>query len=267
MNFPVETGVETVNIHWRSTHPHVCPQARMWTLWIPASIVAVRLLFPESRVDVAVDDLYRTVPARPEGRPWVGLCMVASLDGTTEVDGRSGALGNRTDIEVLRSLRSRADVVIVGSRTAHIERYRAPSKRGQRVGVVTSTGDVDLSLPLFESGAGFLITTAHAPTHGLHAIRSSGSTVDLAHALAQLDADIVHAEGGPTLNAALLEADLVDELNLTVAPHLVGGAGQRLTSTGSTELMRSMHLVHVATDDSYLFLRYVRATQAGSSTR
>ena len=35
-------------------------------------------------------------PSRPD-RPWVGLCMIASLDGTTVVDGRSGALGNATD--------------------------------------------------------------------------------------------------------------------------------------------------------------------------
>jgi len=239
----------------------------MWTLWIPASIDHVRLLFPEPRVDVEVDDLYRALPARTGKHPWVGLCMVASLDGTTEVNGRSGALGNRTDSEVLRALRSRADVVIVGSRTAHIERYRAPSKTGQRVGVVTSTGDIDLSLPLFTSGAGFLITTADAPTHGLHAIRSHGPSVDLAEAIAQLDADVVHAEGGPTLNAALLEADLVDELNLTVAPHLVGGSGQRLVGLTTAESLRSMDLVHVATDDSYLFLRYARAAQAGSTTR
>lgn len=236
-------------------------------LWIPASINLVRLLFPEPRVDIGVDELYRTVPPRGTGRPWVGLCMVSSLDGTTEIEGRSGALGNSTDIEVLRALRQRADVVIVGSRTAHTEQYRAPSKPGQRVGVVTATGNVDLSLPLFVSGAGFLITTARAQTHGLDAIRSGDENVDLHSAFLQLAADVVHVEGGPTLNAALLQSDLVDELNLTVSPHLVGGTGQRVVAPATAEQLRSMQLVHVATDDSFLFLRYARCAQAGSSTR
>jgi riboflavin biosynthesis pyrimidine reductase len=40
----------------------------------------------------------------------------------------------------------------------------------------------------------------------------------------------VLCEGGPTLNAALLEAGLVDELFLTVAPRLVGGPAGRIVS-------------------------------------
>jgi hypothetical protein len=193
--------------------------------------------------------------------------MVASIDGATALAGTSGGLGSPVDTSVLAALRASADVIIVGSTTAHAERYRAPRKTGQRIGVVTASGNIDVTLPLFESGAGFLITTAEAPAHGLDVIRSDNDAVDLAGALARLDAGVVHAEGGPTLNAALLALDLVDEVNLTIAPHLVGGSGLRLAAPTHIEALRRMQLAHLCTHDDYLFARYVRADQPGSTTR
>jgi len=223
----------------------------------------VQRLIPEPALEVDVSAWYASLPRhRHPHRPWVELCMVASIDGATAVRGTSGALGSPTDAAVLRALRASADVIIVGSTTAHAERYGPPRKPGQRIGVVTKTGQIDTALPLFASGAGFLITTADAPTHGLPALRSDHGEVDLADALSRLDADVVHAEGGPTLNAALLEADLVDEVNLTVAPHLVGGNGHRLTAPTGAEALRRMELAHVCTDEGFLFLRYVRSIAA-----
>lgn len=271
MNFPVESGRLAVDNRRISTEP-----CRLYTGSSTAfvadpvdrgSIVGVYRLTPGPALEIDVAEWYATLP-RPSthGRPWVELCMVASIDGTTAIDGTSGGLGNPTDAAVLRALRASADVVIVGSTTAHAERYGAPRKPGQRIGVVTRTGNIDPELPLFASGSGFLITTASAPSHGLPAIRSDHDDVDLADALTRLDASVVHAEGGPTLNAALLEADLVDEVNLTVAPHLVGGSGHRLAAPSSSETLRRMELAHVCTDNDFLFLRYVRAGQRGSRT-
>lgn len=271
MNFPVESGELMVDNRRIST---VC-----WLLYTGSStdsvadsvdrgsINAVLRLSPGPVLEIDVAEWYSALP-RPitDGRPWVELCMVASIDGTTTISGTSRELGNPADAAVLRALRASADVVIVGSTTAHAERYGAPRKPGQRVGVVTRSGNIDPKLPLFVSGAGFLITTASAPGHGLPAIRSDHDDVDLADALTRLDASVVHAEGGPTLNAALLEADLVDEVNLTVAPHLVGGSGHRLTAPSSAETLRRMELAHVCTDNDFLFLRYVRTAQRGSRT-
>jgi riboflavin biosynthesis pyrimidine reductase len=57
---------------------------------------------------------------------------------------------------------------------------------------------------------------------------SDARSVDLAWMLQQLRRDYgvrtVACEGGATLFRALLEQDLVDQLNLTVAPWLFGGA-------------------------------------------
>ena len=220
--------------------------------------LGVRRLLPTPQLDVDVRDVYRELDrGRPVGRPWVEICMVASVDGSTAVEGRSGALGHPTDSAVLRELRAQADLVIVGSTTAHLERYGAPSKPGQRVGVVTRSGNVDPGLDVFRSGAGFLITTESAPTHGLDAVRAGIDHVDLCAALEQLEAHVVHAEGGPVLNAALLDAGVVDELNVTISPTVIGGSSRRLID-GGAEVVRRYTLAHLYEDDGFLFARYVR---------
>jgi riboflavin biosynthesis pyrimidine reductase len=75
--------------------------------------------------------------------------------------------------------------------------------------------------------------------------------------VAGLDATFVQAEGGPALNGALAEADLIDELNLTISPHVTGGDGPRLTQ-GAHDLRRAMRLAHVLEEDGFLFTRWVR---------
>lgn len=239
----------------------------MELLWTTASITTMRRLHPTPGV---IDDLIGYLAAmhrpRPAGRPWVEVCMVASIDGATAVGGRSGGLSHPSDVAMLSALRACADVIIVGSRTAHAENYGPPRRDGQRIGVVTNTGDVDASLPLFRSGAGFLITTTSAPPTDFDCIRAGRDRVDLHAALAQLDAAVVHAEGGPTLNAALVESDLVDEVNLTVSPALVTGGAPRLT-TGTVERLQRMRLAHVLESEHFLFVRYERSDQDGSRTR
>ena len=48
----------------------------------------------------------------------------------------------------------------------------------------------------------------------------------------------VQSEGGPHLNGALLDADCVDELDLTISPVLCGGTGPRLTVGAAPTLTR-----------------------------
>ncbi len=202
-------------------------------------------------------EAYDVERPKPPGRPWVGLCMVASLDGSTVVEGRSGALSSPADVEVLQTLRSLADVIIVGAGTVRAEGYGPPRKPGQRVGVVTRTGRVDVSTPLFTSGAGFLILPEDADDVSVDAVRAGVQRLDLQRAMEQIDASFVQAEGGAHLNAALAEADLIDELNLTVSPVLSGGDGPRVMN-GAMPLVRTMSLAHLLTEDDFLFTRYVR---------
>ncbi len=191
--------------------------------------------------------------------------MVASLDGSVVVNGASGALGNPTDQQVLATLRGLADVIIVGAGTVRAEGYGPPKKAGQRIGVVTNSGAVDLGTELFRSGAGFLIApeSASVDERLVDVIRAGETSLDLEAALALIpdlipNAVFAHAEGGPGLNASLLGAGLLDELNLTISPRLVGGGGARLT-VGAPATDQPMELAHLlADDDGFIFSRWVR---------
>ncbi|MGZ4791904.1 MAG: dihydrofolate reductase family protein [Ilumatobacteraceae bacterium] len=218
----------------------------------------MRRLFDHPTDHVTVREAYDVERPRPTDRPWLGLCMVSSIDGSTVLDSNSRGLSSKADQEVLLTLRGLADVLIVGAATVRIEGYGPPRKPGQRVGVVSRKGNVDSTSALFTSGAGFLILPDDAPSTPIDSVRAGRGEVDLAAALAQLDADFVQAEGGALLNGALAAADLIDELNLTLSPMLAGGTGPRVTS-GPTQLATRMRLVHVLEDDGYLFTRYLRA--------
>ena len=218
----------------------------------------MRRLFEDPTDHVTVREAYDVERPRPDGRPWLGVCMVASIDGSTVVDSNSRSLSSNTDQEVLLTLRDLADVLIVGAATVRIEGYGPPRKRGQRVGVVSRRGDVDASSPLFTSGAGFLILPEDAPPTSIDAVRAGIGEVDFARAFGQLDANFVQAEGGALLNGALSAADVIDELNLTISPQLAGGDGPRVTS-GAAQVSRKMRLAHVLEDDGFLFTRYLRA--------
>lgn len=175
-------------------------------------------------------------------RPWVAMCMVSGIDGSTVVDGTSRALSSDADRTVLVALRHCADTVLVGAGTVRDEGYGVPSKPGQRVAVVSASGRLDLSAPLFTSGAGFIVDPS-----------KSG----LFSSVAALPGSLVQLEGGATLNAAMINDDLVDEINLTLSPNVTGGDGPRLTH-GAREVLHRFDLHHVLEDDGFLFLRYLR---------
>lgn len=210
----------------------------------------------------AAYDVDRTPPA---GRPWVGLCMVASLDGSVSIEGTSGGLGNANDLDVLLTLRDLSDITLVGARTVRGEGYGPPRRPGKRIGVVTNSGRVDLDTALFTSGAGFLIApeAAAVDQSRVQVLVAGEFEVDLPGAIRRLGEVVtsvryVHAEGGPMLNGALLEHDLIDELDLSISPRLVGGQGPRLTSA-APEIERRFELAHLlADDDGFVFSRWVR---------
>lgn len=225
----------------------------------------LRRVHPAPHEPTTVAEAY-SVDRTPHGhRPWVGLCMVSSLDGTVSVEGTSSGLGNPNDLDVLLTLRSITDVIVVGAGTVRGEGYGPPRKEGQRIGVVTNRGSVDLDDELFTSGAGFVIApeSAQVDERRVEVLRVGTDSVDLAAAIERLHEVVpgvryVQTEGGPTLNAALLEADLIDELDLTIASRLSGGTGPRLTS-GADEIDRRFDVAHLLVDDDgFVFGRWVR---------
>ena len=184
--------------------------------------------------------------------------MVSGLDGSTVVDRNSRGLSNPTDQELLLTLRSFADVILVGAATVRAEGYGPPRLPGQRIAVVSRTGDFDFGSPLFTSGKVLLLLPENAPPVPVPSLRAGNGQIDIAAALTHLDAQVVQAEGGATLNGLLAAADCIDELNLSISPQINGGDGQRVTS-GAPALAHRMRLAHVLEDDGFLFTRYLRA--------
>ncbi len=229
-------------------------------------IVPVRRLHPEPSDDVTIENAYAAPLGSPADRSWVGLSMIASIDGSTVVDGDSGGLSSENDAAVLHRLRALADVIVVGAGTVRGEGYGPPSKQDQRIGVVTGSGTLDLATDLFRSGSGFVITTIDADFEipsGVDVVRAGAGTIDLRAAFARLP-DVcpaprfVQAEGGAALNGALLDADLIDEINVTTSPLTVGGDGPRLAS-GADDHAHRYELAQLLVDErSFVFARWRR---------
>jgi riboflavin biosynthesis pyrimidine reductase len=223
----------------------------------------------------------------PHDRPWVMVNMIASIDGATAVDGLSGGLGGPADKEVFRAVRSVPDVILVAAGTVRAEGYGPPRPsdaiqqrrraRGQqaapRLAIVTRSLDLDPEAPLFRDVATaarpLILTTADAAATAPAALRAVAdvraagtSSVDLTTSLRQLRAEglasVVLCEGGPSLNGALVEQGLVDELCISVSPLLVGGSSPRLAH-GTTSVPARFALTRVLEDDGMLFLRYGRS--------
>src|SRR5207247_8555050 len=69
----------------------------------------------------------------------------------------------------------------------------------------------------------------------------------------------VECEGGPTLFRSLLEADLIDQLNLTIAPYMFGGAtAPTMTGLSKKFLTASVKcsLIKMHTIENECFLTY-----------
>ena len=226
-------------------------------------------LLPQPFEPVTVASAYAMPRVPLTDRPWISLSMVTSVDGSVSVDGASGALGNPNDLDVLLTLRRLSDVVIVGAGTVRGEGYGPPKQRDKRIGVVTNSGNVDLDSDLFTSGAGFVITndSADVDEDRVDVVRAGADELDITLAVTRLHTVVpgvrwVQAEGGPGFNGSLIDADIVDEIDVNFSPHIVGGDGPRLI-TGAGELLRDYQLDQLlADDDGFLFARYLRRRTA-----
>jgi riboflavin biosynthesis pyrimidine reductase len=219
----------------------------------------VRRLFPDAVDGVDPTAEYADARRLRHGdRPWVLVNMIASLDGAVAINERSGGLGGPADRRVFRTLRDLADLVLVGAGTVRAEKYGPPTKPGQRIAVVTRSADLDWSSSLFTGGAALVVTTEDAPAVPVDSVRAGHDSVDLAAALAQLDAGVVLCEGGPSLNGDLVTAGLVDEWCLTLSPQLVGGEAGR-AARSPTARPTGFEVVRVLEEAGFLFARAVRA--------
>lgn len=190
------------------------------------------------------------VSRHTRGRPYVRLKMAASLDGRTAMaDGESRWITGPAARRDVQDLRARSSAVLTGVGTVLADdprltvrealprdggpvrqplrvvldrRLRTPARAkllrapGDTL-VVTRVGDGAAHRALLEAGAEILSLTGR------------GEELDeLMHALAERGMNEVLVEAGATLAGALLEAALVDEIVLYIAPVLLGDAARGL---------------------------------------
>jgi riboflavin biosynthesis pyrimidine reductase len=225
--------------------------------------------------------------AYPGGdRPWVRANFVSSLDGAAQgPDQKSGSLSGAADQLVFALLRTLSDAVIAGANTTRVEGYqpvrphevdgRLRSALGlapvPAIAVVSRSLDLDPELLRGGDSPTLVVTTASAPAsvrerleRSLPVIVAGSESVDLAVAveeLAGLGYTRLLCEGGPSLMRALVAADALDELCLTIAPLLVAGGGLRITQGDSIRPPRGMQLRHLLESDSVLFARYTKGSE------
>ncbi|MFJ6140543.1 pyrimidine reductase family protein [Kitasatospora sp. NPDC092286] len=246
---------------------------------------------PAEQLEVRLAEIYR-YPAEAAQRTWLRACMVASVDGASSVDGRSGGLSTPVDAALLGVLRALADVVLVGAGTACSEGYgpadvhpvlsglraQAGQELAPAIAVVSARlQHLDpqsplLTLPPASPGARtVVITTESAPKAAVRAVEAAADVVIAGAEYVDLDIAVqalagrgwhrILCEGGPQLLGRVQAEGLLDELCLTVAPLLVGGGAPRITN-GPAVVDQPMCLASLLADDGFLFARYMRHSSA-----
>lgn len=219
-------------------------------------------------------------------RPFVYTTFAMTTDGkvTTKNFGPVDFTSREDKLHLFRQ-RARADAVLIGHTSLERDNVRLglPAelqelrvKRGHsrcplRV-IVSNKGRIDDQLKIFQSNVSpvIIFSTTRMPRKNREALKRKATLhltdakhLDLAVMLetlrTQYNVRTLACEGGPTLFRALLKRDLVDQLNLTIAPYMFGGAkAPTLTGLSKKFLPASVHcsLIDMRTIGGECFLTY-----------
>jgi 5-amino-6-(5-phosphoribosylamino)uracil reductase len=214
--------------------------------------LTLRRILPDHRETTPFDATtgFEFAALAPPERPYIALNMVATADGAASLGGRTRELSDPTDRAIFHGLRTQVDCVMVGA------------------GIVSGRLALPADLPMLAdtesrvvvmTGSDGDITGAAAKVDYLRA--SGGDELLLAPLVARLRAEhgvrSVLCEGGPHLNRSLLAERLVDEVFLTLAPKLVGGAPDTTIVAGAPpDEPLELELVSVHESAGGLYLRY-----------
>ncbi|HET6656063.1 MAG TPA: bifunctional diaminohydroxyphosphoribosylaminopyrimidine deaminase/5-amino-6-(5-phosphoribosylamino)uracil reductase RibD, partial [Gammaproteobacteria bacterium] len=179
------------------------------------------------------------------GLPFVRLKIAASLDGRTALaSGESQWITGPAARADGHRLRARSSAVMVGIGTALADDPRltardtgfAVERQPLRV-VLDGDGRLPAAARLLNDGGQTLVfsatdsaaATMNAAAANIERVGRRGDHLDLEavlRRLAELECNEVLVEAGAKLNGALLEAGLVDEIVVYLAPTLLGDAGR-----------------------------------------
>jgi riboflavin-specific deaminase-like protein len=223
--------------------------------------------------------------------PYVIANMVSTADGRATLSGRTEQISSEADRELFLTLRTQVDAVMAGPGTIGLEGYgpilRSEERRTRRrdLGLdpsplaVTASRSMELPVqaPLFQDPGSRIVVLTNsdrdAPEVPAEVMveRIPGEDLDLVAGLTLLrqrhGVRSLLVEGGPTLLASFVAAGALNELFLTLAPKLVGGAGEiGILEGAAPSVPLELELRSVLKEEGFLFLRYrTRAVGARSS--
>src|SRR5437868_2284853 len=235
----------------------------------------------------------RSVRSHSRNRPFVIATFAITADGkvTTKNFGPVDFTSREDKLHLFRQ-RALADAVLIGHTSlerdnvrlglpADLQKLRIKSGQSRspmRV-IISNKGRIDEQLKIFQYDISPIIvfSTKRMPQKNQKALQTKATLhltdakhVDLAVMLEtlrnQYNVGTLACEGGPTLFRALLEEDLIDQLNLTIAPHMFGGAtAPTLTGLNNKFLPASVQcsLINMRTIENECFLIYRIKHQRG----
>lgn len=216
--------------------------------------------------------------------PEVAVNFALTWDGRVTTRNRTRAdFSSPRDKHRLLEIRASADAVMAGRGTLETEQMRMgipdPALHAERIRkglpaeplrvVVSGSGKIDPDAPIFQSGAQpILFSTQSMPEATRTALVSKAvvyldeGRLDFRKMLETLSSQHgvrrLVCEGGPTLLRSLLEAGLVDELNLTFCPRLFGGESAPSLTGGPGDFLSMIQcrLETMETVEGECFARY-----------
>lgn len=181
------------------------------------------------------------------GKPWVIAKWAMTLDGKIATrSGYSKWISGSAAREVVQSLRSRVDAIVVGRRTAEMDdplltarpENGTPARIAKRV-IVSSQARMSPGSQLIKTAKETPVLLACGPesdkndirrltARGVEVHRFSATTryertLDLLERLGSLKMTNILVEGGSQLFGTLLDARQIDEVHVFIAPKLFGG--------------------------------------------
>ncbi len=191
-------------------------------------------------------------------RPYTILSSSVSIDGYIGSPASRLLLSNGADLDRVDAVRASCDAILVGAATVRIDNprllVRSQARRQERVArglppspmkvTVTRRGELDPRCHFFTAGdvdkivycPSSLAAEARRRLGPAATVVDGGDPVEMGTLSRDLAARGVRrllVEGGGTVNTQFLAGDLVDELQLTVAPVFVGDSrAPRLVGDG-----------------------------------
>lgn len=192
-------------------------------------------------------------------RPWVIANFAITADGKVSTRNHTPAqFGSAADKKRLLEIRGSGDAVIAGRRTVETDRMslglpgRAPEKSPKRI-LISESGKISPKWKVFHSAGGPIVifTTSAIAPKTLAEIRKHPQvtlhvwkTIRLPKVLRTLrekhGVRKLVCEGGPQLFRSFLEIGAVDQLHVTIAPRLFGGADAPTLTGVSRAFLRNL---------------------------